>query len=147
LNFSRVSVKVVADSISKTRRQRAVELFGKIDSKFRFVILASKRAKQLLKGAKPKVRSKSRNPIRLAQLELREGAVDYEILQSKKDDELQPEEQVLAVDAGGEDFDDAGDGVVDEGEAAGDEAEHEEDIDHLDDELPGEGGDVDKDEE
>ena len=124
-----------------------MELFGKIDSKFRFVILASKRAKQLLKGAKPKVRSKSRNPIRLAQLELREGAVDYEILQSKKDDELQPEEQVLAVDAGGEDFDDAGDGVVDEEGAAGDEAEHEEDIDHLDDELPGEAGDVDKDEE
>ncbi len=124
-----------------------MELFGKIDSKFRFVILASKRAKQLLKGAKPKVKSKSRNPIRLAQLELREGAVDYEILQSKKDDDLQPEEQVLAVDAGGEDFDDAGDGVVDEEDAAGDEAAHEEDIDHLDDELPGEAGDVDKDEE
>jgi DNA-directed RNA polymerase subunit omega len=121
-----------------------VELFGKIDSKFRFVILASKRAKQLLKGAKPRVKSKSRNPIRLAQQELREGAVDYEILQSKKDDELQPEEQVLAVDAGGEDFDDAGDGVVDEEDAAGDEAAHEEDIDHLDGELP---GDVDKDEE
>lgn len=124
-----------------------MEHFGKIDSKFRFVILASKRAKQLLRGAKPKVRSKSRNPIRLAQQELREGAVDYEILQSKKDDELQPEEQVLAVDAGGEDFDDAGDGVVAEEDAAGDEAEPEEDLDHLDGELPGEAGDVDKDEE
>lgn len=124
-----------------------MEYFGKIDSKFRFVILASKRAKQLLRGAKPKVRSKSRNPIRLAQQELLEGAVDYEILQSKKDDELQPEEQVLAVDAGGEDFDDAGDGVVDEEDAAGDEAEPEEDLDHLDGELPGEAGDADKDEE
>lgn len=124
-----------------------MEHFGKIDSKFRFVILASKRAKQLLRGAKPKVRSKSRNPIRLAQQELLEGAVDYEILQSKKDDELQPEEQVLAVDAGGEDFDDAGDGVVDEEDAAGDEAEPEEDLDHLDGELPGEAGDADKDEE
>ena len=43
-----------------------MENLGKIDSKFRYVIIAAKRAKQLLKGARPKVKSRSRNPIRIA---------------------------------------------------------------------------------
>lgn len=56
--------------------------YGDIDSKFRFVILASLRAKQLLKGAKPLVKSKSKNLIRIAQEEIRQGLVDYEIVKS-----------------------------------------------------------------
>ena len=122
--------------------------FGKIDSKFRFVILASKRAKQLLRGAKPRVRSKSRNPIRLAQLEIREGAVDYEILQSKKDDLVEPEEQVLAVDDGADDFEDAGGTIADEGEVSESEEDvPSKDIDPLEEEFPDEPRDVDKEEE
>ena len=125
-----------------------MEHFGKIDSKFRFVILASKRAKQLLKGAKPRVRSKSRNPIRLAQQEIREGAVDYEILQSKKDDLIEPEEQVLAVDDGADDFEDAGGGTAEEGEVPeGEEETPDKDIDPLEDELSDEHGDAEKEEE
>jgi len=54
-----------------------------IDSKFRYVILASKRAKQLLKGAKPKLKSKSKNLIRIAQEEVNRGMVDYEIIHSR----------------------------------------------------------------
>jgi len=57
-----------------------------IDSKFRYVILASKRAKQLLKGAKPKIKSKSKNLIRIAQEEVDRGMVDYEIVQSRPED-------------------------------------------------------------
>lgn len=57
-----------------------------IDSKFRYVILASKRAKQLLKGAKPKIKSKSKNLIRIAQEEVDKGMVDYEIVQSRPED-------------------------------------------------------------
>lgn len=53
---------------------------GKIDSKFRYVIIAAKRAKQLLKGARPKVKSRSRNPIRIAQEEVLAGQVEYNIL-------------------------------------------------------------------
>ncbi len=122
--------------------------YGNIDSKFRFVILASKRAKQLLKGAKPRVRSKSRNPIRLAQLEIREGAVDYEILQSKKDDLIESEEQVLAVDNGADDLEDAGGGVADAGESPESEEEvRGEDIDPLEEEFPDERGEADKEEE
>jgi len=122
--------------------------FGKIDSKFRFVILASKRAKQLLRGAKPRVRSKSRNPIRLAQQEIREGAVDYEILQSKKDDLVEPEEQVLAVDDGADDFEDAGGAIADESEAPESEEDiPSKDIDPLEEEFPDEPRDADKEEE
>lgn len=50
-----------------------------IDSKFRFVILASMRAKELLRGAKPKIKSRSKNLIRIAQEEVRRGLVDFEI--------------------------------------------------------------------
>lgn len=57
-----------------------------IDSKFRYVILASKRAKQLLKGAKPKLKSKSRNLIRIAQEEVDRGMVDYEIVHASPED-------------------------------------------------------------
>lgn len=122
--------------------------FGKIDSKFRFVILASKRAKQLLRGAKPRVKSKSRNPIRLAQQEIREGAVDFEILQSKKDDLVEPEEQVLAVDDGADDFEDAGGAIADESEAPESEEDiPSKDIDPLEEEFPDEPRDADKEEE
>lgn len=64
-----------------------------IDSKFRFVIIASKRAKQLLQGAKPRLRSKSKNPIRVAQREVREGLVGYELVEFKKEEIPQPAEE------------------------------------------------------
>lgn len=60
--------------------------YGDIDSKFRYVILASLRAKQLLKGAKPRIKSKSKNLIRIAQEEVRQGQVDYALIQSKEEE-------------------------------------------------------------
>lgn len=70
-----------------------MKTFGEIDSKFRFVILASKRAKQLLQGAKPKIKSKSKNPIRVAQKEVREGFIDYELIEIKKEEIQEPAEE------------------------------------------------------
>ncbi len=67
--------------------------YGEIDSKFRFIILASKRAKQLLQGAKPRIKSKSKNPIRIAQKEVRDGFIDYEIIEVKKDEIQEPAEE------------------------------------------------------
>jgi DNA-directed RNA polymerase omega subunit len=64
-----------------------------IDSKFRFVILAAKRAKQLLRGSKPRLRSKSRNPIRIAQQEVAKGLVNYDIVEPKKEHVRKPEEE------------------------------------------------------
>lgn len=67
-----------------------MKAYGDTDNKFRFVILASKRAKQLLQGVKPKIKSKSKNPIRVAQNEVREGLVDYEIVEPKKEEVHEP---------------------------------------------------------
>ena len=69
--------------------------YKNFDSKFRFVIVAAKRAKELLKGAKPRIKAKARNPIRIAQNEVKLGAVEYEIIKSKKEEALEPEERVL----------------------------------------------------
>jgi DNA-directed RNA polymerase omega subunit len=68
--------------------------YGDIDSKFRFVILASKRAKELLLGAKPKIKSKSKNPIRIAQNEIAKGLIDFEIIHHKEEEGVAPEEEV-----------------------------------------------------
>lgn len=72
-----------------------MERYGDLDSKFRFVILASKRAKQLLQGSKPKVKAKSKNLIRIAQAEVRAGLVDYEIIQPKKEEAHQTEDEIF----------------------------------------------------
>jgi DNA-directed RNA polymerase omega subunit len=69
-----------------------LERYGDLDSKFRFVILASKRAKQLLQGAKPKIKTKSKNLIRIAQAEVRAGLVDYEVIQPKKEEAHEAED-------------------------------------------------------
>ncbi len=58
---------------------------SEIDSKFRFVIVAAKRAKQLIRGSKPRIKSKSKNPIRIAQEEVIQGLVNYDIIEPKKE--------------------------------------------------------------
>ncbi len=68
---------------------------GNIDSKYRFVIVASKRAKQLLKGAKPKLKAKSRNLIRIAQSEVKAGLVEYEVIPAGKEDIPDREERIF----------------------------------------------------
>jgi DNA-directed RNA polymerase subunit omega len=70
-----------------------LKIYGELDSKFRFVILAAKRARQLLQGAKPKIKSKSKNPIRIAQKEVREGFIDYELVEIKKEEIQEPAEE------------------------------------------------------
>lgn len=76
---------------------------GNVDSKYRFVIIASKRAKELLKGAKSRLKSKSRNPIRIAQNEVKLGLVEFEILKAKKEEVPEAEDRVfLGEEVGGE---------------------------------------------
>ncbi len=121
---------------------------GNIDSKFRFVHLASKRAKSLLKGAKPKIRAKSKNPIRLAQLEVKEGLVDFRVLPFSVEETFEREDRSFL----------GGDGVsISESEpeseeipdgSAEDEIREEEDEEkeeELDAELPEEFDETDKD--
>jgi DNA-directed RNA polymerase subunit K/omega len=83
--------------------------YGEIDSKFRYIILASKRAKQLLKGAKPKIKSKSRNLIRVAQQEVKMGLIEFEIIQNPVEefidsgDDMFIGEEIRAAEAARED--------------------------------------------
>jgi DNA-directed RNA polymerase subunit K/omega len=103
---------------------------GNVDSKYRFVIIASKRAKELLKGAKPRLKSKSRNPIRIAQNEVKLGLVEFEILKTKKEDVPEPEERVFLGEEVVGDIEEEGaaavePGVSDDEAAAGKEEEAE----------------------
>ena len=118
--------------------------FGNIDSKFRFVILASKRAKQLLKGAKPKIKTKSKNPIRLAQIEVRSGVIEYEILPTKKEEFQEQEDRVFVGEGLHDEGPEADEGVAGKAELAADEGpEVEEEVeeesgDETEDERDGE---------
>jgi len=98
-----------------------LELYGNVDSKFRFVIVAAKRAKQLIKGAKPKIEIKTKNPIRIAQAEVRAGVIDFHILQNVTEDVIEDPSLIHAGDV--DETDDAGGGgLADEGDLSGDDA-------------------------
>lgn len=108
-----------------------MDAFGNIDSKYRFIILASKRAKQLLKGAKPKIQGKSKSLIRIAQSEVRSGLVEYEIIPARMDDIPDREERVfvgagLADEAGDADIPAGKDLVEDDAEVELEEETEEE---------------------
>lgn len=117
-----------------------MDAFGNIDSKYRFIILAAKRAKQLLKGAKPKIQGKSKNPIRIAQTEVRNGLIEYEIIPTHMEEIPEREERVFV-----------GGGIPDESLEADGVKESDEEIEAEPGEVPeeeelGEGeGDRDED--
>jgi DNA-directed RNA polymerase subunit omega len=51
-----------------------------IGSKYRFIILAAERAKQLQNNAKPKIKTRSTKPAYIAMKELEADLLSYEIL-------------------------------------------------------------------
>ena len=53
------------------------EIPENIDSKFRFVLLASTRAEHLMQGAVPKPGIEVRKPSRMALTEIQDGALDW----------------------------------------------------------------------
>lgn len=55
----------------------------KIDSKYRLVLLAAERSKQLQKGAKPRLQSVAKKPTRVALEEVQRGLVQYQWLGSE----------------------------------------------------------------
>jgi DNA-directed RNA polymerase subunit omega len=57
-----------------------MELPQKIDSKFRYILVAAKRARQLQAGARPLLQSTSTRLTRIAQQEVTAGLVPFEIL-------------------------------------------------------------------
>jgi DNA-directed RNA polymerase subunit omega len=52
---------------------------GNVDSKFRFIILAAMRTRQLQGGARPNITPASKKFTRIAMEELTQGAVKYEV--------------------------------------------------------------------
>lgn len=57
-----------------------IDQVEKLESKFRFVHAAARRARQLQSGAQPQISVPSRKPTRVAMEELLGGAVTYEII-------------------------------------------------------------------
>jgi len=57
-----------------------VQTYKGVDSKFRLVILAARRAKQLIAGDRKRVDIKAENPLTVALEELRQGKIDVEHL-------------------------------------------------------------------
>jgi DNA-directed RNA polymerase omega subunit len=64
-----------------------------IDSKYKFILLVSKRARQLLKGAKPKIRSESKSLIRIAQEEVQKGLIDFKIINENEKEKQEKREE------------------------------------------------------
>lgn len=55
-----------------------------IDSKFRFIIIAAERAKQLQGNARPRIATKSTKPTYIAMQEVLHGLVRYEVLKEER---------------------------------------------------------------
>jgi DNA-directed RNA polymerase subunit omega len=56
-----------------------------VDSKFRLILVAAKRARQLQSGARPLVQAPSKKATKVAQLELGAGLVPFEVQQLDDD--------------------------------------------------------------
>lgn len=50
-----------------------------IDSKYRKILIAAKRSKQLQRGAKPRVNMPNAKPTRVALEEVEQGLIDFEV--------------------------------------------------------------------
>ena len=57
-----------------------MEIPQNLDSKFRFILVAAKRARQLQSGAKPLIQAPTKRSTRVAQQEVGAGLVPIEIL-------------------------------------------------------------------
>jgi DNA-directed RNA polymerase omega subunit len=60
--------------------ENEVDWITEIDSKYRLVLLAAKRSKQLQRGAKPRIYSSAKKTTRVALEEVRRGLVRYQPL-------------------------------------------------------------------
>lgn len=69
---------------------------GQIDSKFRYIIVAAKRTRQLQGGSTPLVQGLSKKFTRIAQQEVAAGMVNFEIVGG----EPQDEDETLPIEAG-----------------------------------------------
>jgi DNA-directed RNA polymerase subunit omega len=76
-----------------------VEPVDNIDSKFRFILIAAKRARQIQGGAKPLIPTSSRKPTRIAQEEMRHGLVKFELIPYVTREETEKKAEAAAAAA------------------------------------------------
>lgn len=57
-----------------------------VDSKFRYVLLVSKRAEQLIQGSQPKLKSKHAKPTRIAMEEIEKKQVKWQLTPPVEED-------------------------------------------------------------
>jgi len=68
-----------------------------VDSKFRLVLLAAWRAKQIINGSKKRVNIKAENPLTIALEEIRQGLINFEILTEERLEEKKSAEESLNI--------------------------------------------------
>lgn len=64
-----------------------IKVHEQFDSKFRFIVVAAARAKQIQNGAPPKIDAKSGKPSYVAIKEVEKGLVPFEILEEEEEEE------------------------------------------------------------
>lgn len=66
--------------------QEKTELHNEVDSKYRLILIAAQRSKQLQRGAHPRidVDPRKEKPTRIALKEFQEGRVEFEYTEKKK---------------------------------------------------------------
>jgi len=70
-----------------------MELPQKLDSKFRYILVAAKRARQLQAGARPLIQSPAKRLTRVAQQEVTAGLVPFELLAPATEEEEKNKKQ------------------------------------------------------
>jgi len=60
-----------------------MELPNNIDSKFRYILICAKRARQLQSGVRPLVQTQTKRATKVAQLEVSAGLIPFEIVEVK----------------------------------------------------------------
>ena len=60
-----------------------MELPNNIDSKFRYILISAKRARQLQSGARPLVQTQTKKATKIAQQEVSTGLIPFEVIEVK----------------------------------------------------------------
>ncbi len=61
------------------QKEKDPQMIPQIDSNYRKILIAAKRAKQLMKGARPRVNLPDAKPTRIALEEVERGLIDFEL--------------------------------------------------------------------
>lgn len=70
----------MADSKANSNQMGSNQTGGKLDSKYRKILLAAKRSKQLQNGARPRLHLPNAKTTRVALAEIDRGLVNFEVV-------------------------------------------------------------------